>query len=93
MEDPVVLLERNLYGHPLAGVLCERQFEKLLLKTWMGENSKFGMSLCSPLTRIRVEYCAFLEVIRLFQEVGRGRNKFQFLTVQQNPKSFPSTQD
>ena len=31
MEDPVVLLERNLYGHPLAGLLWERQFEKILL--------------------------------------------------------------
>ena len=32
MEDPDVLLERNLYGHPLAGLLWERQFEKVLLK-------------------------------------------------------------
>ena len=32
MEDPVVPLERNLYGHPLAGLSCERQFEKILLK-------------------------------------------------------------
>ena len=32
MEDPVVPLERNLYGHPLAGQLWERQFEKILLK-------------------------------------------------------------
>ena len=32
MEDPVVPLERNLYGHPLSGLLCERQFEKVLLK-------------------------------------------------------------
>ena len=32
MEDPVVPLERNLYGHPLAGHLLERQFEKILLK-------------------------------------------------------------
>ena len=32
MEDPVVLLERNLYGHPLAGRLWERHFEKILLK-------------------------------------------------------------
>ena len=32
MEDPVVPLERNLYGHPLAGPLWERQFEKILLK-------------------------------------------------------------
>ena len=32
MEDPVVPLERNLYGHPLAGQLWERQVEKVLLK-------------------------------------------------------------
>ena len=29
---PVVPLERNLYGHPLAGLLWERQFEKILMK-------------------------------------------------------------
>ena len=32
MEDPVVPFERNLYGHPLAGHLWERQIEKILLK-------------------------------------------------------------
>ena len=32
MEDPVVPNERNLHGHPLAGLLWERQFEKILLK-------------------------------------------------------------
>ena len=32
MEDPVVPLERNLYGYPLAGLLWERQFEEILLK-------------------------------------------------------------
>ena len=32
MEDPVVPLERNLYGHPLAGLLWEKQFEKIVLK-------------------------------------------------------------
>ena len=32
IEDPVVPLERNLYGHPLAGLSWERQFEKILLK-------------------------------------------------------------
>ena len=31
-EDPAVPLERNLYGHPLAGLLWERQFEKILLQ-------------------------------------------------------------
>ena len=32
MEDPVVPLERNLYGHLLAGLLWERQIEKVLLE-------------------------------------------------------------
>ena len=32
MEDPVVPLEQSLYGHLLAGLLWERQFEKVLLK-------------------------------------------------------------
>ena len=32
MEDPFVLLERNLDGHPSTGLLWERQFEQILLK-------------------------------------------------------------
>ena len=32
MEDPVVPRERNLHVHPLASLLWERQFEKILLK-------------------------------------------------------------
>ena len=32
MKDPVVPLERNLYGHPLAGLLWESQFWKVLLE-------------------------------------------------------------
>ena len=32
MEDPVVLLERNRYGHHLEGLFWERQFEKILLQ-------------------------------------------------------------
>ena len=32
IEDPVVPLERNLYGHPLTGPLWKRQFDKILLK-------------------------------------------------------------
>ena len=31
-KKTVVPLERNLYGHPLAGLLWERQFEKVLLE-------------------------------------------------------------
>ena len=47
MEDPVVPLERNLYGHALAGLLWERQFEKVLLQHGWEKNSKLGMSLRS----------------------------------------------
>ena len=32
IEDPVVPIERNLYGHPLTGLLWERQFEKALIE-------------------------------------------------------------
>ena len=35
IEDPVVPLERNLYGHPLAGLFWERQFEEVLLELGM----------------------------------------------------------
>ena len=31
IEDAVVPLERNMYGHPLPGLLWERQFEKIPL--------------------------------------------------------------
>ena len=37
MEDPVVPLERNLYGHPLAGLLWERYCEKILLNHGWGK--------------------------------------------------------
>ena len=30
-EDPLLLLERNLYGYPLAGFLRERQFDEVQL--------------------------------------------------------------
>ena len=46
MEDPVVPLERNLCGHPLAGLFWERQFEKIFLKCMVERRiSKLGMSL------------------------------------------------
>ena len=47
-EDPVVPLERNLYGHPLAGLLWERQFEKILLKYGWEKSSKLGLLFRSP---------------------------------------------
>ena len=47
MEDPVVPLERNLYGHPLAELLWKRQLEKILLKHGWEKIPNLGMSLCS----------------------------------------------
>ena len=48
VEDPVVPLERNLYGHPLAGLLLERQFEKILLMYGFGEGFHLGMLFRTP---------------------------------------------
>ena len=42
MEDPVVPLERNLYGHPLAGLSWERQFEKKTFEVRLGEGFQLG---------------------------------------------------
>ena len=47
MEDPYVPLERNLYGHPLAGLLWEKQSEKILLKHGWEKIPNSEMSLCS----------------------------------------------
>ena len=52
MEDPVVLLERKLYGHPLAGLFTGKAIWENPIETWPGENSKLVMSLCSSWKRI-----------------------------------------
>ena len=44
MEDLVVPLERNLYGHLLAGLSWKRQFEKILLKCGWEKVSNWGCS-------------------------------------------------
>ena len=43
--DPVAPLEGNLYGHPVAGLLWERQFEEVLLELGL-ECPELGMSMC-----------------------------------------------
>ena len=48
VEDPVVPLERNLYGHPLAGLLWERQFEKILLQHGWEKVSNWECSIRTP---------------------------------------------
>ena len=52
MEDPVVFLERNLYGDPLAGPIWERQFEKILLKYGWVKVFQLGMLIRTPSERI-----------------------------------------
>ena len=41
MDDPVVPLKRNLYGHLLAGLFWERQLEKFLKNT-VGKKFQIG---------------------------------------------------
>ena len=48
MEDPVVPFERNLYGHPLAGLLWERQFGENPIEVRLGEGFPIGNAyLCT----------------------------------------------
>ena len=42
MEDPVVLLERNLYGHPLAGLVWEKGIRENLVEVRLGKGFPFG---------------------------------------------------
>ena len=48
MEDPVVPLERNPYGHPLAGLLWKRQFEENPFEARLGEGFQLGMLIRTP---------------------------------------------
>ena len=56
MEDPVVPLERNLYGHPLAGLLWERQFEEVLLKDGLGKNLNWECSFVNRKKRLSLSF-------------------------------------
>ena len=56
MEDPVIPLERNLYGHPLAGLLWERQFEKILLKYGWEKVSNWECSFVSYTVKTDYSY-------------------------------------
>ena len=47
IEDPVVSPERNLCGHPTAGLLWERLKKKVLIKNG-SESSKLGMFVHAP---------------------------------------------
>ena len=69
MEDPVVPLERNLYGHPLAGLLWERQFEKILLKDGCERVSNWNA--CSYTAKKVYSYLCYVDDIKL---AGKKQN-------------------
>ena len=68
MEDPVVPLERNLYGHPLAGLVRERQLEKILLKYGWEKVSNWE---CYSYTVIKDYSYLFVDDIKL---AGKKQN-------------------
>ena len=51
IEGPVVPLKRNLYGHPLAGVLCETHVEEVLLQRRWENAPNWERLFCSSETR------------------------------------------
>ena len=51
IEDPVVPLERNVYGHRLPGLLRERQFEEVLLELGWWQVPNWECLFCSSKTR------------------------------------------
>ena len=54
----ILPLERNLYGHPLAGLLRERQFEKVSLEHGWEKILKLGMFIYQPSKRtIPISVC------------------------------------
>ena len=59
MEDPVVPLERNLYGHPLAGPLWKREIE-MFSKIRLGKSSKLGMLIRKPRKGLFLSVCVDL---------------------------------
>ena len=51
IEDPMVPLERNLCGHPLAGIAMGKAIRRSVIRTWMWENSELGMYVSSSETK------------------------------------------
>ena len=50
IEDPMVHLERNLYGHRLAGLVWERHFEEVLLELGWEKVPNWECLFCSSKT-------------------------------------------
>ena len=48
MEDSVVPLERNLYGHPSGRTIMGEAIRERSIETRFGKSSKLGMLVCEP---------------------------------------------
>ena len=70
MEGSVVPLERNLYGHPLAGLLWERQLDKVLLET-VGKKFQFGKAYSLTEKKRTILVCVLWTIKKL---AGKKQN-------------------
>ena len=52
IEDLVVPLERNLYGHAFAGLLLGKTVRKSIDGTWLGKSTNLGMLIRSQETQL-----------------------------------------
>ena len=77
IQDPVVLPERNLYGHPLARLRWERQFDGTLYENLDGRKFRTG-NVCSFIenkdlfNRCMWMTLKFLERSRIWLQCGRN---------------------
>ena len=82
IEEPAVPLERNLHGHPLAGLLWSKTIWKSYSGRWMGENYQPG-NACSCIVS---KFCSYLCSWTTSKWLGRstisnsrGRNSWNTL--------------
>ena len=76
IEDAVVLLERNLYGHPLAGLLWERQFEEVLFE--LGWRKVPNWEMCVSSSKQGIFLSVYVDDIKMAgqkQNMGPIRKK------------------
>ena len=81
IEDPVVPLERNLYGHPLAGLLWERQFEEVLLELGWGKVPNWNDNLVIENNENSYRY-TWMIFKRRWKEAEYGSRETMILTNQ-----------
>ena len=61
LEDPIVPLERNLYGHPLTRLMGKRIWE-ILIEIRLGESSQLGMLIRTPSKKSYSYLCMWIKL-------------------------------